>query len=1083
VSEIDPLVIPIDATQVDKGAKSLDQLAQASGKAEGAVDTLRSAGSALVGIAASLGVSIGVSAASLLTLAKQAIGTADAMNDLHLRTGLAFKDLAAYDLLARQSGTSIMGMTQGFKFLGNYMTEHRDKLNAIGVTATDTSKAMGQFADVIAGIKDPALRTSLAMEVLGRSGMDLIPALVGGSKAIDDARVASDKYGAALEVLAPQADQFNDKMAAVKTAFALAGATLAERLMPSLISMADWMIGAVSSAAKTLADNISHVKNVLVGLSVAISTFMALRVAVAVYTMATAFGTLAGAVGAATIAVRTFLLTNPIGWISLALGLGATAWMEWGDRAEEAGKKASTAFGSASEAFKRWNKIQSSPQDHSTVESKLEAQVRAMLANEKKKQAAISETAKIEGERTKAEQDYMAAVGATTEELLKSADEAERENEKLGLTKEALLELTVARYNEQIAIKSVESYRIQDVAGREAEVFLLGQQIEALGRLRDAAIEGAAKQAELTAATTAPIKEQSALWETLDRTAHDTFISIANGSKDMWARMRDTAKNVFFDWLYQMMKQKFVLNVAASLTGSAVSGAASAAGIGSNLGMLGSLSSSIYGFGQAVGAGAGLYGSDVAAFYASQAGGVSAFGAALGAAIPYVAAFAAGVALLNSAFGGSTSYGAPRMYGNVGASGLTPQEITYRVPMSDPQSQIERLTGRLTTRMVSGYTGTPYATDGGWFGSDEHGVGNQTPLTTSQTTVFNQSISAINAGLMRSAAILGIATRSLDAWTFTIDHEVDTEEKRLQLMKQIGDSMAETMLPGLKAFAEHGETVGDVASRMGAAFAALKPAVAQIDLSAQAQWNPDAIALVQSAGANMQQTLWQAWTDQTSAVSGLIAVFDGSISATNTLAAATKARYETEQQLVDALAMSLGNITSSIQNVNEAMLYSTMTQQQQQAYSVAQANKYEAIILAEKDPTKVEAEVNRYLSYQQAAWNAMDEAQKSLMLNSWTANNTMVQEAANALLTNSMTDIKTTSGTSLPDQIANAVKAAMDEWTAAQQEVTAAQQEVVNAQMVAAEVQREASNSFASTVSRGLVISVIGATDSQVAVV
>ena len=165
------------------------------------------------------------------------------------------------------------------------------------------------------------------------------------------------------------------------------------------------------------------------------------------------------------------------------------------------------------------------------------------------------------------------------------------------------------------------------------------------------------------------------------------------------------------------------------------------------------------------------------------------------------------------------------------------------------------------------------------------------------------------------------------------------------------------------------------------------------------------------------------------------------------------------------------------------MLYSTMTQQQQQAYSVAQANKYEAIILAEKDPTKVEAEVNRYLSYQQAAWNAMDEAQKSLMLNSWTANNTMVQEAANALLTNSMTDIKTTSGTSLPDQIANAVKAAMDEWTAAQQEVTAAQQEVVNAQMVAAEVQREASNSFASTVSRGLVISVIGATDSQVAVV
>lgn len=163
------------------------------------------------------------------------------MNDMHLKTGLAFKDLAAYDLVARQSGTTLDGVAQGFKFLGKSMIDNREELDRLGVTSTDTSVAMGQFADLISSINDPALRTTLAMKYLGRAGVELIPALMGGSEAFAKAREETAAYGKALEKNAPMADAFNDKLASMQSTITSGGQTLAGNFLPLLSDLADYL--------------------------------------------------------------------------------------------------------------------------------------------------------------------------------------------------------------------------------------------------------------------------------------------------------------------------------------------------------------------------------------------------------------------------------------------------------------------------------------------------------------------------------------------------------------------------------------------------------------------------------------------------------------------------------------------------------------------------------------------------------------------------------------------------------------------------------------------------------------------------
>ncbi|MGF6116696.1 tape measure domain-containing protein [Janthinobacterium lividum] len=85
------------------------------------------------------------------------------------------------------------------------------------------------------------------------------------------------------------------------------------------------------------------------------------------------------------------------------------------------------------------------------------------------------------------------------------------------------------------------------------------------------------------------IEANRKMWESIDTTAHDTFVSIFDSGKSAFDRLRDTLKNGLLDLLYQMTIKKWILNIGASVSGTGAAGLASAEGLGLSGGTGGSL--------------------------------------------------------------------------------------------------------------------------------------------------------------------------------------------------------------------------------------------------------------------------------------------------------------------------------------------------------------------------------------------------------------------------------------------------------------------------------------------------------------
>jgi lambda family phage tail tape measure protein len=156
---------------------------------------------------------MGYAASVLGTQFKGVIDAADSMNDLAQRTGISIQALAKWRLAADQSGTSIESVARGVKGLASYMVDHADKLRAAGITAADADGAMMQLADLFKAMPDSVEKTTLAVQLFGKSGMDMIPMLNMGSAGLKDAAEQAALYAQRLQELAPKADEFNDKLA------------------------------------------------------------------------------------------------------------------------------------------------------------------------------------------------------------------------------------------------------------------------------------------------------------------------------------------------------------------------------------------------------------------------------------------------------------------------------------------------------------------------------------------------------------------------------------------------------------------------------------------------------------------------------------------------------------------------------------------------------------------------------------------------------------------------------------------------------------------------------------------------------
>ncbi|MFA5430518.1 MAG: phage tail tape measure protein [Candidatus Omnitrophota bacterium] len=189
----------------------------------------------------------GAIVASLGAAVKVTADYGDKINDLSQRTGVATEILSGYKLAADNSGTSIDGLATGFKFLSQRMVDIQaggkdsielfkvlgvEVLNADG-TLRDSNDVMLDVAERFKGMEDGAGKTALAVEVFGRSGMELIPFLNLGRDGLRENYENAERFGTIVSKQAAKAaDEFNDSLGNMKSALSGAGMQLGQVLMP-----------------------------------------------------------------------------------------------------------------------------------------------------------------------------------------------------------------------------------------------------------------------------------------------------------------------------------------------------------------------------------------------------------------------------------------------------------------------------------------------------------------------------------------------------------------------------------------------------------------------------------------------------------------------------------------------------------------------------------------------------------------------------------------------------------------------------------------------------------------------------------
>jgi hypothetical protein len=398
-----------------------------------------------------------------------------------------------------------------------------------------------------------------------------------------------------------------------------------------------------------------------------------------------------------------------------------------------------------------------------------------------------------------------AAVAALADERTASytalvAEAAANENlvETYGKTKLQIAQMTLARDEDRLSQRGALELSEDTVAQLEREIEARKRNIAAMGNLE--VLEAQTKASDKAA------EAQKEFWKSIDDTAHDTFVSILDGSKDTATRLRDTFKNIFFDWLYQMTVKKWIINVGTSVSGTGAAGVAGAAGqtAGSALGAASGLSGllGVGGIGGSMAAGAGWL------------TGATTLGGALGAGTSLIgtgtlAGGIAGAGVLAGAI-------APIVVGLFGASKLW----SAAFGMGAKEIKGTSLVGMLTPTSATGNTESPWTQKGGWFRSDKSGT-DRTPFTAEQTSAFSTTYKAIldvskvlGATLGADTAALSTRVQQLNIDLTGLTSETEQLAAITKFFAGVGDSVATELVPNLAQFQQQGEALSTTLQRV-----------------------------------------------------------------------------------------------------------------------------------------------------------------------------------------------------------------------------------------------------------------------------
>ena len=333
----------MDASGVDKNSEQYQALQREIIECEQALQRLQSQQNAFNPSVQAFGVKMGelsektkgLSTAALgvgtamLGMAYKAGTTADDLLTLSRNTGISIEELQKMQYASDLVDVSMDQMTGSLTKMVKQMASGNDAFATLGVSITDADGNMRDATDVwyeslaaLSKVENGTLRDQLAMELFGKSAMEL-------SGIVDDGGAALAEYGQQAEdmglILSEDgvnaAGQFNDALDQLKAtatqSFFEAGAALAESLLPMLETLVQ-KVSEVLIWFSSLDGNTQMLILTIIGLVAAISPIAGLisgivtiggALAAVTAPMAATFMGIAAAVGVV-IAIGTVLYQN-----------------------------------------------------------------------------------------------------------------------------------------------------------------------------------------------------------------------------------------------------------------------------------------------------------------------------------------------------------------------------------------------------------------------------------------------------------------------------------------------------------------------------------------------------------------------------------------------------------------------------------------------------------------------------------------------------------------------------------------------------------------------------------------------------
>jgi hypothetical protein len=280
-----------------------------------------------------------VLAAPFVGAAKLFAGMGDDMAKMSARTGVTVEALSELRYAAERSGAGAEHLEKGLRTMNRNVIEAargsvqaRRNLARLGLTIDDLSglspdRQFELIADRLSRIQNPANRATIAMEIFGRSGANLLPLLSSGAQGIEELRREANRLGLTMSTEdARAAEELTDAMTNVWQSLKRVAFMVGAALAPTLKRVADWITRVAGNIGSWIDEN----REVITVIGAVIAGIVGVGVALMILgpiisAVGSAIGLVTFAISAATTAVSLLgaavgFLLSPIGLVVAAVG-------------------------------------------------------------------------------------------------------------------------------------------------------------------------------------------------------------------------------------------------------------------------------------------------------------------------------------------------------------------------------------------------------------------------------------------------------------------------------------------------------------------------------------------------------------------------------------------------------------------------------------------------------------------------------------------------------------------------------------------------------------------------------------------